>query len=88
MDIFCDDGSLEYHLRKSVILSTAEGSQTWEVKNKCTIDMDSTFVEAVRTGDGSKIRSTYPDAVKSAELSIAANESLETGRVIHLSQWP
>jgi myo-inositol 2-dehydrogenase/D-chiro-inositol 1-dehydrogenase len=88
LDIFCDDGSLEYRLRKSVILSTAEGSQTWEVKNKCTIDMDSTFVEAVRTGDGSKIRSTYPDAVKSAELSIAANESLETGRVIHLSQWP
>ncbi|MFC1718937.1 Gfo/Idh/MocA family protein [Candidatus Poribacteria bacterium] len=88
LDIFCDDGSLEYHLRKSLVLSTAEGTQTWEVKSNCTIDMDSTFVEAVRTGDGSKILSPYPDAVKSAELSIAANESLETGKVIDLSQWP
>ena len=86
LDIFCADGSLEYRLRKSLILTTAEETQTWEVKNKCTIDMDSTFVEAVRTGDGSKIRSPYPDAVKSAELSIAANESLETGGVIHLSR--
>ena len=63
-------------------------AKTWEVKSNCTIDMDTTFVEAVRTGDGSKIRSTYPDAAKSAELSIAANESLETGKVIDLSQWP
>ncbi len=61
------------------------GNLTWEVKNKCTIDMDSTFVEAARTGDGSKILSPYPDAVKSAEVSIAANESLETGKVINLS---
>ncbi len=88
LDIFCADGSLEYHLRRSLVLSTEEGTQTWEVGNKCTIDMDTTFVEAVRTGDGSKIRSPYPDAVKSAELSIAANESLSTGKVIDLSQWP
>ena len=88
LDIFCADGSLEYHLRRSLVLSTSEGTQTWEVKSKCTIDMDQTFVEAARTGDGSKIRSTYPDAVKSAELSIAANESLETGKAIDLSAWP
>jgi predicted dehydrogenase len=88
LDIFCEDGSLEYHLRRSLVLSTADGVQTWEVKNKCTIDMDRTFIEAVRTGDGSKIRSTYSDAVKSAELSIAANESLATGKVINMSTWP
>jgi len=85
LDIFCADGSLEYHLRKSLVLSTAEGTETWEVKNNCTIDMDRTFVEAVRTGDGSKILSPYADAVKSAEVSIAANESMETGKTINLS---
>jgi predicted dehydrogenase len=88
LDIFCEDGSLEYHLRKALVLSTADEVQTWEVKNKCTIDMDRTFIEAVRTGDGSKIRSPYPDAVKSAELSIAANESLATGKAIDMSVWP
>jgi len=85
LDIFCADGSLEYHLRRSLVLSTAEGTETWEVKNNCTIDMDRTFVEAVRAGDGSKILSPYADAVKSAEVSIAANESMETGKTINLS---
>lgn len=87
LDIFCEDGSLEYRLRRSLILSTAAGIQSWEVKNQCTIDMDRTFIEAVRTGDGSKIRSPYADAVKSAELSIAANESLATGKTIDLATW-
>ena len=87
LDIFCEDGSLEYHLRNSVVLSTSEGVQKWDVKNKCTIDMDATFIEAVRTGDGSKIRSPYPDAAKSALLSIAANESLATGTAIDLGTW-
>ena len=87
LDIFCEDGSLEYHLRNSLVLSTAEGVQKWDVKNKCTIEMDATFIEAVRTGDGSKIRSPYPDAAKSALLSIAANESLATGAAIDLATW-
>ena len=84
LDIFCEDGSLEYHLRRALVLSTAEGTTTWNPENNCTIDMDSTFIEAVRTGDGSAIRSPYPDAAKSAILSIAANQSLETGLPVHL----
>lgn len=78
LDIFCEDGSIEYRLRKSLTLSIAEGQETWGAKNQYTIDMDRTFIEAVRSGDGSRIRSPYPTAVKSAELSIAANESLIT----------
>ena len=85
LDIFCEDGSLEYHLRRALVLSTAEGTTTWNPQNNCTIDMDSTFIEAVRTGDGSAIRSPYPDAAKSAILSIAANHSLETGEPVHLA---
>ena len=88
VDIWCEDGSIEYRLRRALVHSTADGTQTWEAGNNCTIEMDRTFVEAVRSGDGSKIRSTYPDAVKTAELSIAANESMATGKAINLSQWP
>ena len=40
---------------------------------------DSTFLEAVKTGDPSKIRSDYSDAVRSLEISLAANESADTG---------
>ena len=84
LDIFCEDGSLEYHLRRALVLSTADGTETWKPENNCTIDMDSTFIEAVRTGDGSAIRSPYSDAAKTAILSIAANQSLETGNPVHL----
>ena len=86
LDIFCQDGSIEYRLRKSLTLSTAEGEHLWEAKNPYTLEMDRTFIEAVRSGDGSKIRSPYAHAVKSAELSIAANQSLLTGQAIHLTK--
>ena len=85
LDIFCEDGSLEYHLRSALVLSTAEETTTWNPENNCTIDMDSTFINAVRTGDGSAIRSPYADAAKTAILSIAANESLETGLPVPLT---
>jgi predicted dehydrogenase len=37
--------------------------------------IDAVFIEAVRTRDGSQIRSSYSDAVKSLAISLAANES-------------
>ncbi len=85
LDIFCADGSLEYHLRRALVLSTADEKTTWNPENNCTIDMDSTFINAVRTGDGSAIRSPYADAAKTAILSIAANQCLETGEPVHLT---
>ena len=79
LDIFCQDGSLEYHLRRALMLSTSDETTIWKPENSCTIDMDRTFIEAVRSGDGSAIRSPYQDAAKTAILSIAANQSLATG---------
>ncbi|MCC7493841.1 MAG: Gfo/Idh/MocA family oxidoreductase [Fimbriimonadaceae bacterium] len=43
---------------------------------------DRVFLDAVRSGDGSGIRSTYPDAAKTLLLTLAANESLASGRAI------
>lgn len=40
---------------------------------------DQAFIDAVRSGDGSVIRSTYPDATRTLELTLAANESIRTG---------
>ena len=77
LDIFCEDGSLEYHLRSALVLSTADETTTWNPQNNCTIEMDSTFIDAVRAGDGSAIRSPYSDAAKTAILSIAANQCSE-----------
>jgi len=45
---------------------------------------DQIFIDAVRTGDGSAIRSTYPDALRSLAISLAANESADTGQPVEL----
>ncbi len=48
----------------------------------CGMLCDRTFIEAVMTGDGSKIRSPYEDAVKSVLFTLACNESMETGQPV------
>ena len=48
---------------------------------------DAAFVNAVATGDPSALRSTYADAAKTLAISLAANESAETGEPIRLDRW-
>jgi myo-inositol 2-dehydrogenase / D-chiro-inositol 1-dehydrogenase len=48
---------------------------------------DAAFVHAVATGNPSELRSTYSDAVKTLAVSLAANESAETGDPIRLDRW-
>jgi len=43
---------------------------------------DKAFLKAVRTGDASPIRSSYADAVKTLEWTLAANKSIETGKPV------
>lgn len=45
---------------------------------------DAVFVEAVKTGDGSKIRSPYADAVRTLAVTLAANESAVSGKPVRL----
>lgn len=43
---------------------------------------DRTFIEAVISGDGSKIKSPYRDAFKSVAFTMACNESMATGKPV------
>lgn len=45
---------------------------------------DRTFIDAVLTGDPSKIRSPYSDALKSVAFTLACNRSMSTGEVVKL----
>lgn len=45
---------------------------------------DKVFIEAVRTGDTSKIRSNFEDAMKTLKVTLAANEAAKTGRVVSI----
>lgn len=46
---------------------------------------DETFVRAVEAGDRSLVRSTFADAVQTLAVTLAADESVATQSIIHLS---
>lgn len=45
---------------------------------------DRAFLEAIQTGDASKIHSPYSDAVKTLRVTLAANESAQSGQPVVL----
>ncbi len=77
------DMILDYRLRNNLIIRTAEETRDIPRKVDQTLLLDQAFINAVRTGDASGIRSPYEDGLKSLELGFAANESMETEQVIH-----
>jgi myo-inositol 2-dehydrogenase / D-chiro-inositol 1-dehydrogenase len=48
-------------------------------------NIDAVFVDAVRTGDSSKIRSDYAEGVRSLAVCLAINESAKTGRPVQVA---
>jgi len=50
------------------------------------LEEDKVFINAVATGDGSPIKSPYSDAVKTLEVTIAANEASKKKQVITIEQ--
>ena len=55
------------------------------MKNDYWQDMDNDFIDAVRKGDDSALKTTYADAVKTQEVVMAVNRSIETGEVVQIS---
>ncbi|MBI5833518.1 MAG: Gfo/Idh/MocA family oxidoreductase [Armatimonadetes bacterium] len=61
-----------------------KGAEAQEIKGDGDIFAieDRVFVDAVRAKDGSAIASTYPDASKTLRLTLAANESIASGKPV------
>jgi len=85
IDIFTKDMTIEYRERKSINIIQDDGSEFVEVQNDFWQDMDNAFIDAVRKGDGSNLKTNYTDATKTQEVVMAVNKSLETGEVIQIS---
>jgi len=47
---------------------------------------DSAFLDAVRTGDRTKIRTDYADGFKTAQVTVGANQSAATGKPVDLTE--
>ncbi len=77
LDILFDNQLLHWSSDGAVV--TPEPETLAEPKPSQSIDR--VFADAVKSGDGSKIRSPYSDAVKSLAISLAANRSGKSGKL-------
>jgi len=84
LDVFCRDANLRYQRRRSLTLTTAEGSVTWTTQNDSEQDMLVDFLAAVRSGDPGRVRCPYIQGVEAVELSLAVNRALDGGRPVEL----
>lgn len=84
MIITLDDMTINYRLRDSVTFSTRYESRKLITHNDTEKDANRIFIDAIKSGDASKIRSPYDDALKTLKLGFAANESMETGKIVLL----
>ena len=84
LNIKCVDADIHYVLRQSVTLDTGIMQQTFLRQYDQGVTEDRVFLDAIKSGDPSAIRSPYSDAVKSLRLTLACNDSINTGKVIDL----
>jgi predicted dehydrogenase len=83
LDILTRDTAFE--VRERLINTRSKGeSATRHNISDAYLEEDKAFIKAIKTGDRSLIRSTYEDAFKTHQVTVAANESAEKGSPIHL----
>lgn len=83
LDVVADGATLEVHQdRVEGVVDGEEVSEEFEA-NPYAEEAEA-FLEAVQTRDRSLVRAPYADAVNSFELTLAVNESIETGAAIDL----
>lgn len=75
LDILFDESHIHWDGGKIILKEQGETKELTQPGQS----IDAVFTEAVRTKDGSQIRSPYSDAVKSLAISLAANESGVSG---------
>ena len=76
---------------RDMMLQMSHDSLTVQPEGAATIELpeagpgiQESFIHAIRTGDRSIIRSDYADALKTAEVTLGANESARTGRSVQM----
>ena len=81
--ITMEDVVIDYRLRNNLIMTTAQGTTDTPRNVDQTYLLDRAFIDALKTGDRSLIRSDYEDALKTHKIAFAANRSMETGEVVY-----
>ncbi|MBT9151274.1 MAG: scyllo-inositol 2-dehydrogenase (NAD(+)) [candidate division WS2 bacterium] len=84
MDIYLKDLAIEYKEQTSIKITEPNKSTEINVGNDFGLLEDQVFVEAVMKKDGTKIRSSYSDAIKTLAVTLAVNESIASGKPVEV----
>ncbi len=74
--IVCEDEIIEYDWNKEVRYITKDSIHKVSITGSSHLKAVQIFIDSVRTGDSQGIKSNYSDAVKTLELTLASNESM------------
>ncbi len=88
LDIWCPGMKIEYAGRSKLTITEAgQAPVEYSVGNNFLLDIDKTFIKAVRAGDQSLLKSSYADACRSLAVPLAASDSIATGQVATPAQF-
>ena len=79
IDVYAKTGHLQFRAGSGFTIREANMTIEGKSSNDIGQDEDEAFIEAVQTGDQSLVLSSYADACKSLEVTLAANESMDAG---------
>jgi len=85
MDIIIE-GHIRLQLGGSGVKVLPENAATIEVDDKPVLDLDKSFIEAILTGDQSLVTDNYENGLKTAAITLAANESAKLGKPVKVYQ--
>lgn len=83
LSLYTDKGKLELSHTGFKQFTSSEAIEYLNVNNPYERQMEA-FIHAVKTGDRSLIRSSYEDSCITHDITMAANESAKSGKVISL----
>lgn len=83
LEVFCRDVFVEVS-GSSVSINRAGSTETREDNSDGYLREDRVFIDAVKSGDASRIRSRYSDALQTFRLTMAASDSFAKGKQINL----
>jgi myo-inositol 2-dehydrogenase/D-chiro-inositol 1-dehydrogenase len=81
LKIYTPDRILEVSWGK-LVETEANRREEYSSHDNPYLNEDRAFIEAIRTGDASLIRSTYSDGVRTLAVTLAADESARTGKPV------
>ena len=91
LELWTDKGVVEFTQQSLTIRKDRERREVplppLEPDTTAHVYADRAFIDAVRTGDRSGVRTPYSEAVKTLAVSLAATESAETNQVVELQRW-